>query len=129
MNGEKKKKDEQKEKLLAMQKGKENGSRDGEKGLEPSVRERAAASKLCGQSDSMPAPRDDDAGHRRRGGVRGEGLGLALVLLGRRSAVGFFLTAKFKMGLKVFVSSTPEKADRVARLLLNWNQKMKSNWP
>lgn len=40
MNG-KKKKDEQEEKLLAMQKGKENGSRDGEKGLEPSVWERA----------------------------------------------------------------------------------------
>ena len=73
--------------------------------------------------------RDNDAGHRRCGGVRDEGPGLALVLLGRRSAVVFFLTAKFKMGLKVLVSSTPEKADQVARLLLNWKQKMKSNWP
>ena len=52
-------------------------------------------------------------------------LGLAL----QTKCSGFFLTAKFKMGLKVFVSSTPEKADRVARLLLNLNQKMKSNWP
>ena len=52
-----------------------------------------------------------------------------MVLLGRRNAAVIFQTAKFKMGLKVFVSSTPEKADRVERLLLNLNQKMKSNWP
>lgn len=33
---------------------------------------------------------DDDVGHRRRRGLRGEGPGLALVLLGRRSAAIFF---------------------------------------
>ena len=73
--------------------------------------------------------RDDDAGHGRWGGVRGESPELALVLLGRRSAAVFLRTAKFKMWLKVFVSSTPENADRVARLLLNSNQRMKSKWP
>ena len=73
--------------------------------------------------------RDDDAGHGRRGGVRGESPELASVLLSRRSAAVFLQTAKFKMGLKVFVLSTPEKADRVARLLLNSNQRMKSKWP
>lgn len=39
------------------------------------------------------------------------------------------LTAKFNMGLKTFISFTPEKVDRMVGLLLNLNLKMKSNWP